>query len=263
MLSSLPQRYRAGASARGQALTEMALVLPLVITLIVGVIVLGMGIFFSQQVTNAAREGARYASLHSATSQCPTVSNKAPDAGLLPVPNNYYACDAPANRWPEMTAAARNKIFGMQATGVRLTACWSGYWTRDTSGNWASYDQIYAVDPVSGQPSEFRECSVRVFGWNPGDDPGGTPSAIHVINPRTGLDTSTGVSIRIDCSKDFPLTTDSDDMASNYAASNADQANQVTVLTCYSWSPPLAGFLLIPRTVTLQAVLSEAMEYQQ
>lgn len=263
MLSSLLRRYRRDASSRGQALTEMALILPLVITLIVGIIVLGMGIFFSQEVTNAAREGARYASLHSATSQCPTVSNKPPDTGLLPVPNNYYACDAPANRWPEMTAAARDKIFAMQTAGVRLTACWSGYWTKDTNDNWAAYDQIYAVDPVTGQRSEFRECTVKVFGWNPGEDPSATPSGIHAINPRTGLDASTGLKIRVDCSTDFPLTSDSDDMASNYAASNADQANQVTVLACYSWSPPLAGFLLIPRTVTLQGIVSEAMEYQQ
>lgn len=263
MLSALSRRYRLrGASIRGQALTEMALVFPLVTALIVGIIVLGMGIFFNQQVTNAAREGARYASLHSATAQCPTVSNKAPDAGLLPIPNNYYACDAPANRWPEMTTAARDKIFAMQTAGVRLTACWSGYWTRDTSGSWASYDQIY-VDPVTGQANEFRECTVRVFGWTPTEDPAGVPSAVHIINPRTGLEASTGLSIRIDCSKDFPLTTDSDDMASNYAASNADQANQVTVLTCYSWQPPMAGFLLIPSTVTLQAVVTEAMEYQQ
>ena len=52
-------------------------------------------------------------------------------------------------------------------------------------------------------------------------------------------------------------------MASDYAASNGIQANQVTVLTCYAWRPPLAGFLLIPGTVNLTGVITEAMEYQQ
>lgn len=258
MLSSLARYLRPnGASSRGQSLTEMALVFPMFIAVFIGIIVLGMGIFYHQQLTNAAREGARYASLHSATAQCPTVSNLPPSPGLLTVPNSYYACDAPANRWPAMTAHARSKIFGMGAAGVRLTACWSGYWTKNIDGSWGTYDE------VAGQTANFRECAVRVFGWSPSEDPDVIASTVHVVNPRTGLDASSGVAIRIDCSKDFPLTTSTDDMASSFAASSALQANQVTVLTCYSWNPPMAGFLLIPRTVTLAAVVSEAMEYQQ
>ena len=40
-------------------------------------------------------------------------------------------------------------------------------------------------------------------------------------------------------------------------------ANTVTAYACYQWSPPLAGFLLIPSTVTLRAVISEPIERQQ
>ena len=58
----------------GQALVETALVLPLFLTIVLGVIVLGIGLFYQQQVTNAAREAARYAAIHSATSDCPTSS---------------------------------------------------------------------------------------------------------------------------------------------------------------------------------------------
>jgi hypothetical protein len=47
------------------------------------------------------------------------------------------------------------------------------------------------------------------------------------------------------------------------SASYAGTANQVTVLACYNWQPPMAGFLLIPQTVTLKAVITETLEYQQ
>lgn len=260
MLSRL--RETRDGEVRGQTLTEMALVLPLFLMMLMGIIILGTGIFYHQQLTNAAREGARFAALHSATAQCPTVSNLDPDAALLPLPNSYYRCDSPQNRWPEMVAAARSRIFGLPGSAVRVTACWSGYWTRDSFGNWASYDQI-ARDPVSGIPNEFRQCTVRVYGWAPGDDPGVDPSTVHVIDPRTSLEPGSGTEIRVDCSKDFPLTTATDDMASNFAASNADNANQVSVLACYAWQPPMAGFLLIPETVTLKSTVTEAMEYQQ
>ena len=40
-------------------------------------------------------------------------------------------------------------------------------------------------------------------------------------------------------------------------------ANQVTVLACYIWRPPMAGFLLIPAEVHLRAVVTEPIERQQ
>jgi len=242
-------------------MVEMALVFPLFILVLFGIIVLGLGIFYQQQLTNAAREGARYATLHSATSQCPTVSNRDPDVALLPLPNNYYRCDPPDQRWPEMSASARSKVFAMQPGAVQVTACWSGYWTKDTLGNWAAYDQV-ALDPA-GIPNDFRECSVQVYGWSPAENPDSDPSLVHSIYPRTGTDTTSGQAIRVDCTKQFPLTTISNDMASNFSASSGASSNRITVLACYPWSPPLNGFLLIPRTVMLHAVVIEGMEYQQ
>ena len=132
---------------------------------------------------------------------------------------------------------------------------------KDTSGNWAAYDQV-AVD-AAGIPNDFRECSVQVYGWTPGQNPDSDPSNVHTINPRTGADVTSGQTIRVDCTRQFPLTTTGDDMASNFSASNGASANRVSVLVCYPWSPPLAGFLLIPRTVMMHAVVIEGMEYQQ
>lgn len=247
---------------RGQTLTEFALVAPLFFTLFFGIIVIGIALFYQQQITHAARESARYAVIHSATARCPTVSNVEPHAALLPLPNSYYECDAPSARWPFMTGAARGSVVGMTSANVLVTACWSGYWTRDSGGNWAAHDEA-AVDPVTGAPNEFRECTVRVFGWCSGDS---GASAVHVINPRTLGDATCPGSdkkVRVDCGKQFPLTTDTDDMASSFASSDGRNANQVTVLTCYAWSPPLAGLLLIPSTLNLVGVVTETMEYQQ
>lgn len=249
---------------RGQSLTEFALVAPLFFMIFIGIIVIGIAIFYQQQITNAAREGARYASIHSATARCPTVSNLEPDVSLLPLPNSYTAfCDPPADRWPRMTAHARDRLFGLNSAGMQLTACWSGYWTKDNSGDWGTHDQI-AADPLPPYtPNAFRECTVRVFGWCPGQL---GSSMAHVINPRTGLDASclgADKTVRVDCTRQVPLTAASDDMASSFAASNTSNAGQVTVMTCYAWNPPMAGFLLIPETLNIVGVVTESMEYQQ
>lgn len=54
---------------RGQALAEFALVLPVVLLLIFGLIDLGRAVFLANSVTNAAREGARFAIVHQDTDQ--------------------------------------------------------------------------------------------------------------------------------------------------------------------------------------------------
>lgn len=259
MLSRSTRPFVGRRTPHGQALTEFALISPLFFMLLFGIISLGIGVFYQQQVTNAAREGARYAALHSATARCPTVSNLAPHTHLLPLPNSYHECDAPADRWPRMTAASRGHLFGIDSSAVQLTACWSGYWTKDTSGAWAAHD---AAGDDSGVANEFRECTVRVFGWTPGEDPDADSSSLQVINPRTHLNTA-GTPIRIDCSRQFPLTTATDDMASSYAKSDGVNVNQVTVVTCYAYHPPLAGFLLIPDVIHMTGTVTEALEYQQ
>jgi hypothetical protein len=59
------------------------------------------------------------------------------------------------------------------------------------------------------------------------------------------------------------VTSAANDTGSSYSKSNGRNANQVTVLTCYAWEPPLAGFLLIPETIHLIGGVTESLEYQQ
>src|SRR4051812_1418798 len=88
---------------RGQALTEFSLVIPFFLMLVFGVIVVGLIVFFQAELTNSARQAARYGAIHSSTSQCPTTSWVTPQAPPL----SYYACDAPTS-WTGMIQAGRS-----------------------------------------------------------------------------------------------------------------------------------------------------------
>ena len=232
---------------RGQTLVEMALVAPLLIVLLFGIITLGIGVFYQQQISNAAREAARYAAIHSETSQCPTVSNLEPRVNMLPPEVPDFDCDPPSLRWPQMTGHARELVFGLNASGVRIAACWSGFWDDDPAVNPNAYDAPPSAP--NGTPNTFRECTI-----------GG-------IDPRSNAGA-------IPCPP--PTTSAADDRASSLAHSAVATANQVTVFACYEWSPPMGGvgfpilcpegwcFVeIVPSVVTMRATATEAMQHQQ
>jgi hypothetical protein len=248
MLMGARRSFRARRASRGQAMAEFMLVLPLFVMTFVGIIVLGMGVFFQQQVTNVAREGARFAAIHSQTAICPTSSNLLSD-------ESDYVCPegSPANRWPQMRDYARSHVFGLHPSGVQLSACWSGYWTKDpVSGNYTDWD---ALPAENGTPNDFRNCTITSI------DP--SSGSVIDVDPRTAIEPLTGLHKEISCTVPMPLTDIDNDMASAWSASYSGLANEVTVFACYNWTPPLGGFLLIPQTVTLRAVVTETLQYQQ
>jgi hypothetical protein len=216
---------------RGQTLVELALVLPLFLMVIVGIIALGMGVFYQQQIGNAAREAARYASIHSASSLFPTAGSYDPATPLdtYPLPGG---ADRKVDGWPYMAAAARDAVFGLRRVDVKVSACWSGYQSatgeRDAPPP-GTYDVIGTI------ASTFVQCSID----------GADPTA----DLRS-----------VGCRDSMPTT----DQASSQSESSAViVANTVTAYACYVWTPPLAGFLLIPPQVTLRAVATEPIERQQ
>jgi hypothetical protein len=218
---------------RGQTMVELALVAPLFLMVLVGIITFGIGVFYQQQITNAAREAARYASVHSATAQNPTVSNLDP---ALPPSTYVDYYDAPEDSWPHMTAAARELIFGMNQSAVNIAACWSGYVEGTTPD--APPPGIYDISGTTFTvASTFDQCTID--GADPTTDPGA-----------------------ISCNGGLAATTD--DKASSISEGQGRiVANTVTAYACYNWSPPFAGFLLIPETVTLRAVITEPIQRQQ
>jgi hypothetical protein len=218
-------------------MVELALVFPLFVMLLFGIIILGLGVFYQQQLTNAAREAARFASIHSATSSRPTVGWKDPASPPL----TYNRWDRPQDSWPDMTATARGLVFGIPRQDIKVAACWSGYQMNDGSGNPDptkfdapppnTYDIFGTVD------SSWAQCTIG------GANPTSAPEAIP-------------------CNAGLAATT-VDQASSISEAPGRPVANSVTAYACYNWQPPLSGFLLIPQTVTLRAVITEPIERQQ
>jgi hypothetical protein len=229
----------------GQALVEFSLVIPMVMVVILGIIVVGLWIFYQAQVTNVAREAARFAAIHSATAPCPTSGWRDPQAP----PGTYslfpYSCDGVGNAadpypWPAMTAAARANAWGIPPANLMVNACWSGYVQPgvtvpgpDDSANYSAASGFPLADRPAiegGSQNTFVQCRIG------GIDPAAHPE-------------------RLACGPG--LTTAADDPASDIPN------NQVTAYACLVWSPPLAGVLFIPSSVTLRAVVTEVIHRQQ
>lgn len=255
-MSRLLGHRRAG---RGQTLVELALVLPLFLMVLFGIVILGIGVFYQQQLTHAAREAARYAAVHSATAIDPVVSTRVVNPSVPVSTNNPVAVDQP-NSWPNMTQAARNATFGLDRSAIHVTACWSGFWQVDHSTS-AIMPDTWDAGPTngSGDSNAFLHCSLPASG------------GVN-IDPRTGLSDGDpslpgaqpgGTQGDLPCTDPMPATGMSNDTASNLAWSQYPSGNEVTVYACYVWNPPLAGFLLIPDSVTMRAVISEAMQHQK
>lgn len=229
---------------RAQALVEFALVFPMFMLLLFSVIVFGLYVFYNQQLANAAGQAARYATVHSTTALCPTVSRLESSLPLTP-PNTTGRCDAPENGWPKMTAAARSSIWGMNSNQVSVVGCWSGY--VDTNNNY---------DALPNDPNNtFTDCTMR--------DPGPAPQA--PVNPKTKEGDLPCPATTIGSALS-PAKADGDDKASAIAVAignNVSYPTTVTVYACFKWTPPLAGFIFMPSQVTLRAVVTEALQRQQ
>ncbi len=91
----------ARTKSRGQALVELAIVLPVFLVLLMGIFDLGRVIWAQNSLENAAREGARYAIVHGDSSgqTCPVgpAEGKWVDLTAVPVsPATWTSCPYPA-----------------------------------------------------------------------------------------------------------------------------------------------------------------------
>jgi hypothetical protein len=216
---------------RGQALTEFALVFPLFLLVLFSLIVMGLYVFYNQQLAGAAREAARYAAIHSSTAQCPTVSS------LDPIGSNraasYFRCDAPENGWKRMIGAGRASIWGMAPDLVRVSACWSGH-----------VSPTGEPDALPEPPNTFTPCRIG------GLDPASQLSSMPCPPPAKVVSGTSDAS--------------GDDKASSLAFANGRHyQTSVTLYACFDWRPPMAGFLLVPQQITLRAVVTEVLQRQQ
>lgn len=226
----------------GQALVEFALVFPIAALVIFGIIVFGLYVFYQQQLTNVAREAARYAAIHSSTAICPTSSWRDPQAPPITYRPYPLSCDGPNHPsdpypWPNMTEHARGYAWGLNPNTIWVNACWSGYAPAGT---------------VIGTPQDFSASSFPRSDNPPVDGSGNTNVFAQCTIDRIDPITSTG---SLACRS--RMTTAADDPSSDIPG------NQVTVYACFDWTPPLAGFLVIPSTITMRAVITEVIQRQQ
>lgn len=237
-------------SPRGQTMVELALILPMFIVVLFGIILFGMAIFYQQQITNAAREGARYASIHSATAQNPLISTIHPAAP----PTSYGAClsvpspcSGAGDGWKAMAVSARERVFGLSANGVNFAACWSGY---RGAGGIGGYDARPSNIYPDGDYTENKFVPCRIDG----------------LNPTTDSD-------QIRCAPKLPVLDQASDISEG---PGRIVGTTVTVFACYEWRPPLGGVSIpvpcpngwcsieiIPSVITQRAVITEPMERQQ
>jgi Flp pilus assembly protein TadG len=135
----------------GVALIESAFVYPVLFLLMLGIILLGLGVFRYQQVAHAAREGARWASVHGAQWAKETNTPAA-------TPQDVY------------TNAIAPQLAGMQSDGITYAVVWEA----DPTGTpYKSPTRVVQVtDPVTGQIKDApRSNTVTVtvtYTWNTG-----------------------------------------------------------------------------------------------
>jgi hypothetical protein len=106
-----------GASAgrsRGQAVAEFALVAPLFFLLVFAIIEGGRFILYYETLSNATREGARYAIVHGSNSRCPS--------GPMPPGENPPPCYDPAGA--NVVQRVEDTAFGLLGTAVVVTPTW-------------------------------------------------------------------------------------------------------------------------------------------
>ena len=99
----------------GQAIVEFALVAPVFFLLLFGIIEAGRFIIYYETLSNAAREGTRYAIVHGSNSFCP--SGPMPPGVALPL-GCYDGTGA------NVEQRVKDSAFGMLGTSVAVWSCW-------------------------------------------------------------------------------------------------------------------------------------------
>jgi hypothetical protein len=132
-------RFRRRERSRGQGLVEFALVLPVFMVILIGMVDLGRAIWANNSAANAAREAARFASVHggscedligavcSSTNYCPV----GPTAAGAAVPSASTSCPYPSPSKQSIYDTATGYLVG-GGSSTTVTAC---YWVPSTIYN--------------------------------------------------------------------------------------------------------------------------------
>ena len=140
--------------SRGQGLVEFALVLPVFMVILIGMVDLGRAIWANNSVANASREAARFASVHggscedltgsvcSSTNYCPV----GPLAAGAVVPSTSPTCPYPSPSKQSIYDTATGYLVG-GGSSTTVTAC---YWVPSTLTNTDGGTRLAATSSCSG-----------------------------------------------------------------------------------------------------------------
>ena len=106
---------RRASRTRGQALVEFALVAPLFFLLLLVIVEGGRFIMYYQTLSNATREGARYAIVHGSNSSCPS-------GPMAPGTTAPLDCYDPSGA--NVVQRVKDASFGLLGSGVTVTSVW-------------------------------------------------------------------------------------------------------------------------------------------
>jgi Flp pilus assembly protein TadG len=142
--------------SRGQGLVEFALVLPIFLVILIGMVDIGRAIWANNSVANAAREAARFASVHGGTCKDLTstgcvAANYCPVGPAGPktaVPSASSSCPYPSSSKQSIYDTANGFLVGGGTTTV--TACYynpasANSCSGDTDGSGANNTRGMAV----------------------------------------------------------------------------------------------------------------------
>ena len=109
------------SSAGGQALLEFALVIPIFLALLIGMVDIGRIVWANNTVSNAAREAARFAVVHggSRTTACPV----GPPATVTIIPPASASCPFPSPSKEAIRNTARAFIVA-GGSALTVTVCY-------------------------------------------------------------------------------------------------------------------------------------------
>ena len=113
-MSARDPRRRAARSP-GQALVEFAIVAPLFVLIILVIVEGGRFILYYQTLSNATREGARYAIVHGSNSSCPS-------GPMAPGADTPTGCYDPTGANVEQRV--KDAAFGLLGTDVTVSPVW-------------------------------------------------------------------------------------------------------------------------------------------
>lgn len=118
------------ARSRGQGLAEFALVLPIFLAMLLGMVDIGRAIWANNSVGNAAREAARYAAVHggSKSTACPVGP---PVSGVTQIPPASPTCPYPSPSKQGVRDVATGYLVA-GGTGVVVTVCYGTDCSGDT-----------------------------------------------------------------------------------------------------------------------------------